>query len=66
MGADQTVELSDAGYQFLIDLFQRHDKVCMNSTESLQGMIVQVKGDSIILSKINYDKNWDSLELNFA
>lgn len=26
MGTDQTVELSDAGYQFLIDLFQRHDK----------------------------------------
>ena len=55
MGADQTVELSDAGYQFLIDLFQRHDKVCMNSTESLQGMIVQVKGNSIILCK---DKLW--------
>ena len=28
MGTDQTVELSDAGYQFLIDLFHRHDKVC--------------------------------------
>ncbi|KAJ7386250.1 Mitochondrial Rho GTPase 2 [Desmophyllum pertusum] len=26
MGTDQTVELSDAGYQFLIDLFHRHDK----------------------------------------
>ena len=28
MGTDQTVELSDAGYQFLIDFFHRHDKVC--------------------------------------
>ena len=28
MGSDQTVELSDAGYQFLIDLFHNHDKVC--------------------------------------
>jgi len=28
MGTDQTVELSDVGYQFLIDLFHRHDKVC--------------------------------------
>lgn len=28
MGTDQTVELSDAGYQFLIDLFNSHDKVC--------------------------------------
>ena len=27
MGTDQTAELSDAGYQFLIDLFNRHDKV---------------------------------------
>lgn len=26
VGSDQTVELSDAGYQFLIDLFNRHDK----------------------------------------
>ncbi|CAH3195771.1 unnamed protein product [Porites evermanni] len=26
IGTDQTVELSDAGYQFLIDLFHRHDK----------------------------------------
>ncbi|XP_067044575.1 mitochondrial Rho GTPase 1-A-like isoform X2 [Acropora muricata] len=26
MGTDQTVELSDAGYQFLIDLFHKHDK----------------------------------------
>ncbi|XP_020626565.1 mitochondrial Rho GTPase 1-A-like [Orbicella faveolata] len=26
MGTDQTAELSDAGYQFLIDLFNRHDK----------------------------------------
>ena len=27
MGTEQTAELSDAGYQFLIDLFNRHDKV---------------------------------------
>ena len=27
VGTDQTVELSDAGYQFLIDLFNRCDKV---------------------------------------
>ena len=30
MGTDQTAELSDAGYQFLIDLFHRHDKVRIN------------------------------------
>lgn len=32
MGTDQTAELSDAGYQFLIDLFNRHDKVCESFT----------------------------------
>jgi len=32
MGTDQTAELSDAGYQFLIDLFNRHDKVRRSPT----------------------------------
>ena len=32
MGTEQTAELSDAGYQFLIDLFNRHDKVRRSST----------------------------------
>ena len=28
VGPDNTTELSDAGYEFLIDLFNRYDKVC--------------------------------------
>lgn len=39
IGTDQTVELSDAGYQFLIDLFHRHDK---DEDEALRPQELQV------------------------
>ncbi|XP_027043432.1 mitochondrial Rho GTPase 1-A-like isoform X1 [Pocillopora damicornis] len=68
MGADQTVELSDAGYQFLIDLFQRHDKdedeaLSPEELQALFGTCPTMPWGEDVLSSVETNANgWITLQ----
>ncbi|KAK2571827.1 Mitochondrial Rho GTPase 1-A [Acropora cervicornis] len=56
MGTDQTVELSDAGYQFLIDLFHKHDKEVFSTCPSMPW------GEDVITSVERNTNGWITLQ----